>query len=229
VAPAARDTDPAIEPALELERILNLSSELCCLVGVDARYVRVNGAFERALGWTDAEIRGLSIAEHVHPEELERALEAFSRVAEGAEEEGFEIQLRTRDGRYRRIEWAGTLVADRGVVYAVGRDITERRDKEDERRLSEMHFRAAMRHAHALHESEQRFLSVVQSVPGAFYTVVPCEDEPGEMRLDFLSNNVEAFTGHAAAEFVGPERITLESLLAEEDRGVLRAAEARAL
>ncbi len=83
-------------------------------------------------------------------------------------------------------------------------------------------------HADALHESEQRFLSVVQSVPGAFYTVVPCEDEPGEMRLDFLSNNVEAFTGHAAAEFVGPERITLESLLPEEDRAVLRAAEARA-
>jgi two-component system cell cycle sensor histidine kinase/response regulator CckA len=225
---ADRDADPVIEPAFELERILSLSRELCWLVGVDARYVRVNGAFERALGWTDTEIRGLSIAEHVHPEELEQALEAFSRLAEGTDGESFEIRLRTRDGEYRRIEWAGTLVADRRVVYAVGRDITERRDEEDERRLSEMHFRAAMRHAHALHESEQRFLSVVQSVPGAFYTVVPCEDEPGEMRLDFLSNNVEAFTGHAAAEFVGPERITLESLLHEEDRAVLRTAEARA-
>jgi two-component system, cell cycle sensor histidine kinase and response regulator CckA len=341
---AAQHTNPVNQAGHDLDRIFDRSRDLYCVLGADGVLRRVNGAFERTLGWTVDEVAGRPLLEYVEPADTGVVARALERVAAGSTEDGFEVRLRASDGRFRWVEWAATLVHEDGLVYAVGRDVTDRRAQEEERRTSEMRFRAAVEggfdaflvleaeagggdvlfrivdvnsraasllglakeellgrrfdelgfaadraeffldrfrrvyesgvplqeeyvtqrgderwleyqivpllegvavtarditarrsaelsqstQARALHQSEQRFLSVVQAVPGAFYTVVPCEDEEGEMRLDFVSENIVTFTGHPAGDFVGPDRITIESLLFEEDRAVLRDAEARA-
>jgi len=62
--------------------------------------------------------------------------EALSLV-EGKTMLAFENRLVCKDGSYRWIEWTATPVPKEGVLYGVGRDVTERRQAESElRRLA---------------------------------------------------------------------------------------------
>jgi PAS domain S-box-containing protein len=98
-------------------------------------------------------------------------------------------------------------------VAVIARDITKR--KLDEQ---------------ALRESEERFLDVVSHVPGVVFTLVPNDDDrPDVLRLSFVSDQIESLTGHPAAAFFGPERISLRDVTHPDDRHLVDAAEARTL
>ena len=83
---------------------------------------------------------------------------------------------------------------------------------------SEIRFRTAV---------EERVLSVIQHVPGVFFTLVPSDDREGTFRFDFVSDAVEKLTGRAVAEFFGPGRVTLQSLLLLEDQPLIDLVDER--
>jgi PAS domain S-box-containing protein len=141
---AANHAYPVNPTGHELDRIFDRSRDLYCVLGADGVLRRVNGAFERTLGWTVDDVAGRKLLDFVEPADAAVGERALDRLAAGSTEDGFEVRLRANDGRSRWIEWAATLVHEDGVVYAVGRDITDRRAQEEERRTSEMRFRAAV-------------------------------------------------------------------------------------
>jgi len=129
---------------------------------LEGRLTFVSESTARLLGSKPAELLGRSTFDFAtdHPENLDIAA-TLGRVAEGEAMPPSMIQCRTVIGD-RWFEIAGTGILDeRGVVVgirAIGRDVTERRAAEEERRRAEA----------ALHESEARYRGIVESTQSVF-------------------------------------------------------------
>jgi PAS domain S-box-containing protein len=127
--PGARDDDLAEHAA----RFLESSADLLSIAGYDGRIRWVNHAYEAVLGYGAAELVGQPYAQIVHPEDAGQVLDTAERVAESGDEvTGLELRLLPKDGAPRWFQFSARPQPEIEAVYAVGRDITERRRAEEE-------------------------------------------------------------------------------------------------
>ncbi len=130
---------------LERERFFNLSLDLLCTIGPDEYFHQLNPAWETALGWTRDELVARPFREFVHPDDLGATRAEVSAVATGATRAAFENRFRHKDGSYRWVSWTASLIPGEQLVYAVGRDVTERKNAEVALRRSQARFELAVR------------------------------------------------------------------------------------
>jgi diguanylate cyclase (GGDEF)-like protein/PAS domain S-box-containing protein len=126
--------------ALEAEsaRHFNLSRDMICIAGFDGYFKRVNPAFERVLGYEEAELLGRPFIEFIHPDDRERTTEEAAAIGAGRISVQFRNRYLGKDGEVRWVEWTSSAVPEENLIYAVARDVTDRKLIEDElRRLSE--------------------------------------------------------------------------------------------
>ena len=156
----------------ELDRFFLLSLDLMCIVGYDGRFKRVNPAWERTLGYTEAELLGAPFIDFVHPDDRE-ASAAEAAKAEAHNIIHFENRYLHKDGTLRWLLWTSTPFPERQLLYANARDITERKaaeqtmaqyahDLEDQAaRLSQLvkELEVAKRHAEEATEAKSSFLA----------------------------------------------------------------------
>jgi PAS domain S-box-containing protein len=123
-----------------LERVVtqqhDQSLDLICTVSFDGYFARVNPAWTHTLGYGLDELLGRRAIDFVHPEDRlatmtmgERQTRVFQQVV------NFHNRYRCQDGSYRWIEWNSRPDRRARMLYAVGRDITER--KQTERALAD--------------------------------------------------------------------------------------------
>ncbi|MFL5962577.1 MAG: GAF domain-containing protein [Gaiellaceae bacterium] len=116
----------------ELDRLFTLTPDLIAVAGFDGYFKRVNPAFGAHLGYTQLEALARPYVEFVHPDDRERTQAESSLLRKGMATVSFENRYLCKDGSYRWIEWTATPVLDEQLMYAVGRDVTERRRTEAE-------------------------------------------------------------------------------------------------
>jgi diguanylate cyclase (GGDEF)-like protein/PAS domain S-box-containing protein len=118
----------------------DLSLDLLCTSDFSGRFRRVNPACERALGYPAAMLTSRPFLDFVHPEDRERT-EAESRrlVEEGSSSIDFQNRYLASDGSARWLEWRAVVVREEGLVYAMARDITDRKQLEAELLASARH------------------------------------------------------------------------------------------
>jgi PAS domain S-box-containing protein len=114
----------------ELDQFFLLSLDLLCIGGTDGRFRRVNPAWERALGWTDAEIAGVLYLDLVHPDDQQATELEIAKLAEGQTVVNFENRYRSKDGQYRWLQWNAAPFAELGLIYGTAHDVTERKQTE---------------------------------------------------------------------------------------------------
>jgi PAS domain S-box-containing protein len=116
----------------EKERILNVSNDLICIMGIDGFFKYVNPAWERTLGYTREELLGKSVFDLVHVDDRRRNYEDFfALLSSGSQNIGYENRLYHRDGSMRHFSWTGMPLPEKGLIYCIGHDITERKKTEE--------------------------------------------------------------------------------------------------
>jgi PAS domain S-box-containing protein len=121
----------------ELDRLFTMTPDLIVVAGFDGYLKRVNPAFEALLGYTEAEALARPYLDFIHPDDRERMLVERIGLRSGAGNTPIENRYCCKDGSYRSIEWTATPVHKEQVAYAVGRDVTERRQAEANLRAAE--------------------------------------------------------------------------------------------
>ena len=116
------------------ERFSELSSDLLAIVGPD-RFIRVNRACERILGYSDDEMTSQPWINLVAPEDRDLVRSTLGALDGSTEPARFESRMIRKDGSWRWIEWS--VVWHGGLAYAIGRDITERRHEQDQLRQTQ--------------------------------------------------------------------------------------------
>lgn len=113
-------------------RWFEMSNDMLCEASLDGYFTRLNDAWERCLGFTRAELMARPHTELIHPEDVEATLAAAGGLAAGDSELfDFTNRYATKDGGWRWLLWSAR--SDGEKVYAVAKDITERKQLEGER------------------------------------------------------------------------------------------------
>ncbi len=116
----------------ELDDLFDLSVDLLCIANFDGYFTRVNPAAERTLGFKSAELLSRPLMEFVHPDDRPRSREVLDALALGQDVIQFENRVLCSDGSVRWIQWSTRPLPTERLLYAVGRDVTERRRNEEE-------------------------------------------------------------------------------------------------
>ena len=118
----------------ELDQLFTVSLDMLCIAGFDGYFKRINPAWEKLLGIPIEELLSKPFNEFVHPDDRERTTAEAEKLDEGEQVISFENRYRCGDGTYRWLLWNATPSVDNKLIFAVARDVTQR--KEAERRLS---------------------------------------------------------------------------------------------
>jgi PAS domain S-box-containing protein len=117
----------------DLDKFFDLSLDCMAVAGFDGFLKRVNPAWTRTLGWTAEELMARPSIELVHPDDRPATLAAREDLKDGTPLTRFTNRYRCKDGTYRWFDWRSVTYADRGLVYAVARDVTAEREALEER------------------------------------------------------------------------------------------------
>jgi PAS domain S-box-containing protein len=115
----------------ELDRVFDLSLDMLCIADLDGYFKRLNPAFEITLGYAKEELLARPLVDFIHPQDQALFVAEMQRLATGAPGVYFENRCRCKDGSCRWLEWRVVPVLAKGLIYAVARDVTERKEAEE--------------------------------------------------------------------------------------------------
>ena len=178
----------------ELRELVESAPDGIFIADPDGRYLDVNAAGCRLLGYARDEIVGRSITEFVAPEDLPRQATLKRHVLRGGTEVS-EWLLRRKDGSYVPVELSANALPD-GRLRAFVRDVSERTEADERRR-----------------QSEAKFSGIVSIAADA---IISIDDDH---RITLFNDGSEKIFGYSRAEVLG-ER--LDMLLPERLRAIHR-------
>ncbi len=156
-ARSARRTEASRLAALEeRDRFFDVSIDLLATASADGYFIRLNPAWTGVLGYELDELQSRPFVEFVHPDDVEATRREVERqVNEGRSVLDFQNRYRHLDGSYRWLEWTSSPSADGSLLYAVARDVTQRRLEEERLRAP------AMALAHRLAAARDRIETLI--------------------------------------------------------------------
>jgi diguanylate cyclase (GGDEF)-like protein/PAS domain S-box-containing protein len=146
-------------------RWFEMARDLSCTAGFDGYFKRLNPAWERVLGFSSHELLSRPFVDFLHPLDRERTIARYARLVTAGETEpiGFVNRYVTKDGSYRWFEWTSQAAPDERLVYASARDITERKELEEElQRLAQHDSLTGLYNRRRFEEELDRHLDYVQ-------------------------------------------------------------------
>ena len=131
----------------ELDRFFSITLDLLCIADVKkGHFRRLNKAWEKVLGYTLDEMYACNFIDFNHPDDIQPTLDAVATLVDQKEIIDFVNRFRHKDGSYRWIEWRSAPYGN--MIYSSARDITERRQTEEELRKRDRDFTRAQSIAH---------------------------------------------------------------------------------
>lgn len=121
------------EKLKEYQHFFNKSRDLSCIANMDGYFEILNPNFEKVLGYSEEELLGSKIINFIHPDFVDATLLEIEKLKAGEPTISFVNRSRKKDGSYLWFDWSVTPNPLTQKLYAIGRDITEK--KTDELRL----------------------------------------------------------------------------------------------
>jgi len=134
------------------------ASDLLTVIGRDGCFKRLAPLFPPAFGYVEEELLDRPFLSFIHPADTAATKAALKQLARGEPTLGLENRFRCKDASYRRLAWTA-IPTPEGLLYAVARDITQRKGREQEQAQS-----LAREQAAALAQKEGFLASVCHDV-----------------------------------------------------------------
>ncbi len=119
-----------------LQTFFEMSLDMLCIADFDGYFKRINAAWTTTLGHTTEELSAVPYVNFTHPEDRERTLREATRLQDGTDTISFENRYLCKDGSFKWLRWRAHADFGAGLIYAVARDITERKESEKMLRIT---------------------------------------------------------------------------------------------
>lgn len=118
------DISVETEQYLALQNFFDISPDLLCIADMKGCFLRINAAWQKTFGYSEAVLSGKPYISYVHPDDADDTINAMKRLQNQKEIVQFVNRFRNSSGEYRYIEWCTRLEGE--IAYVTGRDITEK-------------------------------------------------------------------------------------------------------
>lgn len=117
---------------VQKNRIFDLSMDMICILGFDGRFKQLNPSWEENLGFKVEEFKGTLFFQWMHPEDQDATRTVWAKLKNRGSSLSFETRCPCKDGSLKWLLWSFAAYPQEELVYAVVRDITQRKKEEDE-------------------------------------------------------------------------------------------------
>jgi diguanylate cyclase (GGDEF)-like protein/PAS domain S-box-containing protein len=122
---------PSLPEHFTLERFFDYALDLLCVADATGYFLKVNRAFERVTGYSRDELTSRPFVEFVHPDDRADTIAETKRLSTGQLTLKYENRYRAKDGGWKVLAWTCYPDPETGLLYAVARDMTDERSRED--------------------------------------------------------------------------------------------------
>jgi PAS domain S-box-containing protein len=109
------------------DAFFSVALDLLAILGFDGYFKQLNLTWEQVLGLPLTELKSRPTIELVHPEDRDSTLSEWQRLRIGGGSVDFENRWLGSDGLYRWLSWRATSIPGAERIYAVARDVSERK------------------------------------------------------------------------------------------------------
>ncbi|MFW5837056.1 MAG: response regulator, partial [Desulfovibrionaceae bacterium] len=109
-----------------------VSLDMVCIADTRGNMLQLSPAWTQTLGWSEEELVARPYLEFVHPEDMGPTLEAMEQLNHGHSVLSFDNRYLCKDGTYRWLSWKSYTDQEHDRVYAVARDIQDRKELEEQ-------------------------------------------------------------------------------------------------
>lgn len=120
----------------DIEKLFEIVPSMVCVARTDGYFKYLNPEWEKVLGYSQEELLSRPIFDFIHPDDHEPTQREIDRQIKGEMTLNFKNRYRCKDGSYKVLEWRATA-AEGNRLYAVAKDITESKNKEEALRKSQ--------------------------------------------------------------------------------------------
>lgn len=110
-----------------LAQIFSMSLDMICIADMSSStFLKVNPAFTEILGYSEEELLEIPFLDFVHPDDIDITRNVLEqKLQAGAKVINFVNRYRCKDRSYRWLSWVSHPNPEKGLTYAIARDITE--------------------------------------------------------------------------------------------------------
>ncbi|MEB2782039.1 PAS domain S-box protein [Algoriphagus sp. C2-6-M1] len=110
---------------IELSKIFEFAPDVIAIAGFDGFFKTVNPYTSKLLGYSDKELTSKPFSEFIHPDDVEGTQEELSKLPSGAPIYNLRNRYITKTGEIKTISWNISPSIEDGLVFYVGKDISE--------------------------------------------------------------------------------------------------------
>lgn len=113
-----------------IEKFFSLSPDLLCIANIAGYFERVNPAFTQILGYSIHELLSKPFVNFIYTEDVDNTKVELDKLSQGVDTIHFENRFLCKNGTYRWFSWKAYYETETGLLYAIARDITEKKELE---------------------------------------------------------------------------------------------------
>jgi len=145
---------------LQMFALFEMTPDLVCIAGKDGFFRKINPAVSKKLGYTKEELLSRPIFSFMHPEDRERTGHVREMLLKGKALLNYQNRYCTKTGETVWLEWTSVYVPDKEIVFAIAKDITYRKQLENEVEEKYKKFKGLATHFKNSIEKDRKFLAI---------------------------------------------------------------------
>ncbi len=114
----------------ELSNLFNSAPDIIAVAGLDGYFKKLNPAACDILEYSQEELMARPLVDFVHPDDVNKTIEEIKNLNAGETTFYFENRYITKSGKIKWIAWTCTPSLEEEVIFAVAKNITEKKDLE---------------------------------------------------------------------------------------------------
>ena len=145
---------------LDLFPLLENTPDLVCIAGKDGYFKNINKAVIEKLGYSKDELFSQPISTFIHPEDKELTGMERSKLLSGKPLINFQNRYVTKENNIIWLDWTSVYFPDKEIVFAIAKDVTERKLSEKELEDGYIKFKGLASHFKRNIEQDRRSFAI---------------------------------------------------------------------
>lgn len=114
-----------------IHTFFRLSVDMLVIAGFDGYFKEISSSWTKNFGWSVAELKSRPFIEFVHQNDRAATEATVKKLRSGDMVVNFENRYICKDGSYRWLSWNSVSGTSKEIIYAVARDITDKKEYEE--------------------------------------------------------------------------------------------------
>lgn len=148
------------DTGFEIFTFFEMTPDLVCIAGKDGYFRKVNRAVIEKLGYTKEELFASPIHTFIHPDDKEVTSRRRAQLLKGKPLLDFQNRYVGKTGKIVWLHWTSLYFPDQEVVFAIAKDVTERKELEKELEEKYIRFKSMAAHFKNSIEKDRRYLAI---------------------------------------------------------------------